>query len=72
MTERTRLILIGTGVGAALGLIAAFVAADALSNRERTAETGAIVSKPGMGDWMKFSVAAITLMRSFADLMAPK
>ncbi|MCO6450500.1 MAG: hypothetical protein J5I90_06885 [Caldilineales bacterium] len=72
MTERTRLILIGAGVGATLGLVAAFVAADALTIREQEAEAGEIVKRPGVGDWVKFSVAALTLLRTFADLMSPK
>ncbi|NOX63166.1 MAG: hypothetical protein GXP42_14670 [Chloroflexi bacterium] len=72
MSERTRILLVGAAVGAAIGLVAALVATENKEARARLEESGATLSTPSATEWIRFGVAAVALLRSFADIMSPK
>lgn len=71
LSDRSRFILIGALVGAAVGLVGALVAAGTLEERQRRSETGITPTPPKLGDIVKFSIAALMLLRQFADLLTP-
>lgn len=71
LPDRSRFILIGALVGAAVGLVGALVAAGALEERQRRNESGIVPSPPKLGDIVKFSIATLMLLRQFADLLTP-
>lgn len=76
MSDRSRFILIGTAIGAAIGLAAALVAAEATEERQNlllaNSDGKQNLSPPSTRDWVKFGVAAVTLLRQFADMLTPK
>lgn len=72
MNERTRILLVGTAVGAAIGLLIALVATENKEARAQLEQSGVTLSTPGVTDWIRFGVAAIALLRTFADIMSPK
>lgn len=71
ISDRSRFILIGTLVGAAVGLVGALVAAGTLEERQRRSEAGITPTQPKLGDVVKFSIAALMLLRQFADMLTP-
>jgi gas vesicle protein len=70
-SDRSRFILIGALVGATIGLVGALVAAGTLEERQRRSESGLVPAPPKLGDIVKFSIAALMLLRQFADLLTP-
>lgn len=76
MSDRSRFILIGTAIGAAIGLVAALVAAEAREERQQhllaDMDSKRKLTSPSTRDWVKFGVAAVALLRQFADMLAPK
>lgn len=72
MTDRNRFILIGTIVGATVGFVAALVAAGTLEERRSRSTAGITVQSPKTIDVVKFAVAALMLLRQFADLLTPE
>ena len=72
MTDRTRILLVGAGLGAAIGLVAALLVTENKEARSQFEQAGVALSKPSVSDWIRFSVAAVALLRSFADIMSPK
>lgn len=71
ISDRSRFILIGSLVGAAIGLVGALVAAGTLDERRRRSESGLVPASPKLSDIVKFSIAALMLLRQFADLLTP-
>ncbi len=72
MTDRNRFILIGTVIGAAVGFVAALVAAGTLEERRSRSVAGITVQSPKTIDVVKFALAALMLLRQFADLLTPE
>lgn len=72
MSDRNRFILIGATVGATVGFVAALVAAGTLEERRNRGAAGIAVRSPKMIDVVKFAVAALMLLRQFADLLTPE
>lgn len=72
--NRSRLLLTGALVGAVLGSVAAWIAADAQEEQAKALEPGESELKfqPGAKDWITFSVAAVALLRQFSDMLYPK
>lgn len=70
-SDRSRFILIGALIGAAIGLVGALVAAGTLEERRRRSESGIVPAPPKLGDTVKFAIAALMLLRQFADLLTP-
>ncbi len=71
ISDRSRFILIGALVGAALGLVAALVAAGTLEERQQRSDAGLSLKPPKLLDIVKFSIAALMLLRQFADMLTP-
>lgn len=71
ISDRSRFILIGSLVGAAIGLVGALVAAGTMDERRRRSESGIVPAAPKLVDIVKFSIAALMLLRQFADLLTP-
>lgn len=71
ISDRSRFILIGALVGAAVGLVGALVAAGTLEERKQRSDAGLGLAPPKAIDIVKFSIAALMLLRQFADLLTP-
>ena len=73
--EQSKLVLITTVVGAAVGLGLGIVLAETKKEQlmlaERYGEENAIV-QPGFRDWFAVAIAAITLIRQLGNILTPK
>lgn len=70
-SDRQRVLLLGTGIGALVGLVAALMVAHAWEERHRN-DADAGFKTPGIGDIVKFAISALMLVRQLGDLLAPK
>lgn len=71
ISDRSRFILIGALVGATVGLVGALVAAGTLEERQKLSEAGLSPAPPKLLDIVKFAIAALLLLRQFADMLTP-
>ena len=71
--ERIRFLVIGTAIGAAIGMAVAWLATDAKNEELRLASDGNAVSiRPDARQWVSFAVAAVTLLRQFSNMIEPR
>ncbi len=73
--EQTKLILIGTALGALLGMSIGAVLAQTKKEQLALAETygeDSVAIQPGFRDWIAVALAAIALLRRFSDMLTPK
>ncbi|RUA17062.1 MAG: hypothetical protein DSY55_02835 [Clostridia bacterium] len=72
---QSKLILTATVLGAILGLGLGVVVAETKKEHLRLAETygeNNVNIQPGFREWIAVSIAAITLIRQFSDMLTPK
>jgi len=72
--SRYRFLLIGAVIGGVLGMVAAWLAADALEEQAQLelADINAARIQPRARDWLTFGVAAVALLRQFSEMLAPR
>jgi hypothetical protein len=71
LSDYQRVLLLGTGIGALVGLVAALVVAHAWEERQQR-DAAAAFKAPGIGDIVKFAISALMLVRQLGDLLTPK
>lgn len=73
MSERSRILVAGSIIGALLGLVVAVLLAGSRDRRRAAGlETRSIVGFRSAGDWLKLVVSLVLLLRQLADLLMPK
>ncbi len=73
--EQSKLVLISTVVGAAIGLGIGVVLAETKKEQLMLAEKHGkdqVVIQPGIREWFAVAVAAITLIRQLGNILTPK
>ncbi len=71
LSDHQRVLLLGTGIGALVGLLAALVVARTWEERQRQ-DAGASFKAPGIVDIVKLAISALMLVRQLGDLLAPE
>jgi len=71
--ERTKILILGAILGTVVGIIAAWIATDAETEKAQLiAEGDQAKIRPSAKQWVTFGVSAISLLRLFSEMMVPK
>ncbi len=68
--KRTHILLLGTLVGALVGLISAHIVAQRLDDIQRRGRRARLRARPG--DWLKLIMTVIGVARQFSRLLTPE